>query len=104
MTYTEFIEKIRIKAHEELNYPLEMMEFFPEGYTSTDPKMVEWIIDSNARFVGGDPSPWLKTDFLVLKRDEGIKVEDGKDSVATMQRIAIRKLYQEVQTNSQDKR
>ena len=98
MTYTEFIEKIRIKAHEELNYPLEMMEFFPEGYTSNNPKMVEWIIDSNARFAGGDPSPWLKTDFLVLKRDEGIKVEDGKDSVATMQRIAIRKLYQEVQT------
>ena len=104
MTYTEFIEKIKIKAHEELNYPLETMEFFPEGYTSNDPKMVEWIIDSNARFAGGDPSPWLKTDFLVLKRDEGIKVEDGKDSVATMQRIAIRKLYQEVQTNSQDKR
>ena len=62
--------------------------------------MVEWIIDSNARFAGGDPSPWLKTDFLVLKRDEGIKVEDGKDSVATMQRIAIRKLYQEFQPDS----
>ena len=109
MTYTEFIERIKIKAHEELNYPLETMEFFPEGYTSNDPKMVEWIIDSNARFAGGDPSPWLKTDFLVLKRDEGIKVEDGKDSVATMQRIAIRKLYQEVQAgqtgqaDSQDK-
>ena len=95
MTYTEFIERIKIKAHEELHYPLEMMEFFPEGYTSNDPKMVEWIIDSNARFTGGEPSPCLKTDFLVLKRYEGIKVEDGKDSVATMQKIAIRKLYQE---------
>lgn len=97
MTYTEFIERIKIKAHEELNYPLEMMEFFPEGYTSNDPKIIEWIIDSHARFVGGELSPWLKTDFLVLKRNEGIKVEDGKDCVATMQRIAIRKLFQEVQ-------
>ena len=90
MTYIEFIEKIRIKAHEELNYPLEMMEFFPDGYTSNDPKIFEWIIDSNTRFFGGTPSPWLKTDFLVLKRKE-------ESSVTTMQRIAIRKLYQDVQ-------
>ena len=102
MTYTEFIDKIKAKAHEELNYPLEGMEFFPEGYTSNDPKMVEWIIDSNSRFISADLSPWLKTDFLVLKRDEGIKVEDGKNSVATMQRIAIRKMYEEVRGEADD--
>lgn len=84
MTYTEFIEEIKTKAREELSY--DSVDFFPEGYTSDDPHVLELILDSNKRYVGGDPSPWLKTDIMLLwdKSDEGIK---------SFQRVAIKKLY-----------
>ena len=68
MTYQEFIDLIKTKAHEELSYDLDSIDFYPEGYTSDDPQMLEWIIDTNSKLTEGETSPWLKSDFLVLNR------------------------------------
>lgn len=93
MTYTEFIEKIKAKAHEELHYSYDMMTFYNEGYTSDDPQTLELIMNSNAVYVGGEPSPWLKTDILVL-----MDIKD--DKITSLQRIATKKLYEELQKHT----
>lgn len=95
MTYQEFIDLIKNKAHDELSYDFDMMDFFPEGYTSNDPQIIEWIIDSNSRYVEGETAPWLQTDLLVLKKPQG-------DNVITAQRIAIRELYKDAEENGFD--
>ncbi len=90
MTYTEFIEKIKAKAHEELHYSYDMMTFYQEGYTSDDPQTLELVMNSNAVYVGGEPSPWLKTDILVL-------MDAKDDKIKSLQRIATKKLYEKLQ-------
>ena len=86
MTYEEFLEKYKERLQTELGYSPEEIEFLPEGYTSDDPKKLEWIIDSNLRYCGAE-SPWLLTDFLLLKK------EGKEENVTTIQRLAIRKMY-----------
>ena len=41
MTYQEFIDRVKKQAYEELGYSLELMKFYPEGFTSDDPQMIE---------------------------------------------------------------
>ena len=89
MTYQEFIERFKEWAHNELSYDPALMEFYSEGYTSEDPKVLEWIIEANKKFFGQD-SPWLMQDFLLMK----VKGDDGADIV---QRIAIRKVYEDAE-------
>ena len=87
MTYQEFIEQVKKQAHEELGYSLELMKFYPEGYTSDDPQMAVWIQDSNMRFVGKEDTKLL-TDFLTME------VPEGKGH-ASIHRIAIRQMYED---------
>ena len=96
MTYEEFLEKFKEKLQTELGYAPDKIEFLPEGYTSDDPKKLEWIIDSNVRYCGAE-SPWLLTDFLLLTK------EDRKPQNATMvQRVAIRQMYETARQNGFD--
>ena len=37
MTYEDFIEQYKKRAHEELGYDLDRMKFYPEGYTKVNP-------------------------------------------------------------------
>ena len=94
MTYDEFLELFKQKAESELSYDPALMEFYPEGCTSDDPKVLEWIIDANKKFTGED-SPWLKKDFMLLK-------DKGGNEAAIVQRIAIRDVYLDAEKNGFD--
>ena len=94
MTYQEFIEQVKKQAHEELGYSMELMKFYPEGFTSDDPHMIEWIRDSNYRFVG-EENTRLLTDFLTMEVPE----ENGHSSI---HRIAIRRMYENGKKNGFD--
>ena len=94
MTYQEFIERIKKQAHEELGYSLELMKFYPEGFTSDDPQMIEWIKDSNNRFVG-EENTRLLTDFLTMEVPE-------KNGHSSIHRIAIRRMFENGEKNGFD--
>ena len=49
MSYEEFIEKLKKNATAELGYSLEQIVFYPEGYTSEDAQMLDWIRQQNYR-------------------------------------------------------
>ncbi len=87
MTYQEFIEYLKKRAHEELGYDLDEIEFYPKGYTSEDDKKVEWIRESNRLYVGKE-SNILLTDFLVL-------CESKTSEITNLQRIAVKLLYED---------
>ena len=88
MTYLEFIEQVKERAHSQLSYDPGMMEFLPEGYTSDDPKDLEEIRFINRRFVGVE-ADCLLTDFLLLQK------KDEKSGITQVQRLAIRKMYED---------
>ncbi len=134
MIYQEFVEAIKQKAHEELGFALENMTVYPKGFKSDDPKITEWIQDSNMRYVGIEHTSLL-TDILTIKVPEeepekGSKVEQSKSleddssvaseegqkdglsngpskkeqnedsergKIATVHRIAIRKMYEDAE-------
>ncbi|MBR0080503.1 MAG: ATP-binding protein [Synergistaceae bacterium] len=96
MTYTEFIEEIKKRAQEELSYPYDSMTFYPEGFTSEDPEILEFIMNSNAVYCPGEPSPWLKTDLLVL-----MDARDGGE-MKSFQRIATKNLYEKLNDKNFD--
>ena len=85
MTYEDFIELFKSRAASDLSYDPALMEFYPEGYTSEDPKVLEWIIDTNKRYTG-EESPYLKKDFLILN-------EAAENGVTVAQRVAIHDVY-----------
>ena len=91
MTYEDFIGQYKVRVHEELGYDPDRMTFYPEGFTSDDPVMVEWIRDSNLRYTGED-STRLLTDILMLE------VPKSKNN-STLHRIAIRQMYEYGQKN-----
>ena len=94
MTYEEFIAYLRKRAHEDLGYDIEMIEFYHEGYISSDPKMLEWIRDSNLRYVG-EESDALLTDFLVLK-------EKADADITNIQRIAVKQIYEGIKHGGEE--
>lgn len=94
MTYEEFIEKLKNQAHEELGFPIDGMEFYPEGFTSENKVIQEWIIDSNLKFVGSE-SKSLLTDIMVM-------AIPSSGNVINQQRIALRKMYDNVLENGFD--
>lgn len=85
MTYEEFLEKIKRKAHDELNYDYDKMELRKEGYTTDDPEQLEYIRDCNLRYLH-KKSDVLLSDFLFLNRPQ-------ENNAGTVQRIAVRLLY-----------
>lgn len=87
MTYTEFIEKLKQKAHEQLDYSLDKMKLYEKGFTAAEPKLLEWVRDTNFKFFGKE-SDSLLDDFLVLHKDE-------TDKIISAQRIAVRRLFEE---------
>ena len=95
MTYQEFINQVRNKAHEDLSYDFDMMDFFPEGYTSDDPNEQRWIKDTNKRYSDTD-SPWLTIDMLLLKK------KSETTGVTLVQRIAIRRMYEDAKEDGFD--
>lgn len=86
MIYEEFIEALKLSAHKELGYEYKDMEFLQEGYTSNDPKTINFIRDSNKRYANRE-SDILQMDFLVLKRRTSAGIN--------MNRVATRRLYQD---------
>ena len=95
MTYEEFLEQVQSKAQTELSYSPDMIEYFPEGYTSRDPKELEWVIESNRRY-GDVEAPHLLTDILLLKK------LDKESEITTVQRVAIRKMYEDLEEKGFD--
>jgi hypothetical protein len=87
MTYTEFIEKLKQEAHALLDYSLDKMQFYEKGFTTDEPKLLEWIRDTNFKFFGKEVD-CLLDDFLVLNKDE-------TDKITSAQRIAVRRLFDE---------
>lgn len=94
MTYEEFIEKIKKIASEEYGFPLEMMEFYPKGYTSDDLKTIRMIKQSNQIFNNEDGFHLLE-DFLILKMP-------CKDGTNFYHRLATRRLYEKSQEQGFD--
>ena len=94
MTYEEFIEQLKKQAHEELGYPLEGMKFYPEGFTSDNPIMKEWIKDSNLKFIGTE-SETLLMDIITMDIP-------NTGNVSNVQRIAVKKMYENAQENGFD--
>ena len=94
MTYPEFIEYIKKRAAEELSYSPESMEYYPEGYTSDDPKKLEWIMDCNIKYTGKKGISLL-TDILTLERPLN-------DKIKTFHRVAVKLLYEDAQTIGDD--
>ena len=66
MTYEEFLEKMKQRVQEEFGIQPEDIKYCPEGFTSDDPVLAEWIKDSNLRFM----------DSLI------VKIFDRKDRMA----------------------
>ncbi len=96
MTYNEFIETLTQKAQEELHYKKENIKFYPEGFTSNDPKMIQWIIETNQRFSGQD-SPFLLKDFMTFEKDF-----NGSSEVKILQRIDLKSTYELAQEKGFD--
>lgn len=87
MTYTEFIEKLKLEAHNQLDYSLDKMQFYEKGFTTDEPKLLEWIRDTNFKLFGKE-ADCLLDDFLVLNKDE-------TDKITSAQRIAVRRLFED---------
>ena len=94
MDYNEFIEKLKQQAHEELGYPLEGMNFYPEGYTTDDPQQQEWVMDTNRRFLGVE-STTLQSDFMTMDVPQS-------GNLIQQQRMSLRSLYNEAQKKGFD--
>ena len=94
MIYEEFIEQLKKQAHEELGYPMEGMKFYPEGFTSDNPIMKEWIKDSNLKFIGTE-SETLLMDIITMDIP-------NTGNVSNVQRIAVKKMYENAQENGFD--
>ena len=86
MTYEEFLQYFKEKAHKELGYSIDGIKLYSEGFTSEDSIMSEWIADCNQKF-SGEESEHLLTDILTMEMPES-------EGIANLQRIAIRKLYE----------
>ncbi|MBR0151537.1 MAG: hypothetical protein IJP89_09265 [Synergistaceae bacterium] len=95
MTYEEFIEAFKARAESELSYDPALMKFYPQGYTSDDPKIFEFIQDTNKKFSGDEASPWLTKDILLLTCKD-------KSGAELSQRIAIRDVYDDAQKEGFD--
>lgn len=94
MTYNEFIELIISKLNEDLSNDGESVKFYQEGFTSYDPKVTEWIKDSNIRFAGEENTALLIDCLVINKKDDSGNINT--------QCIATKKLYEEVKTKGVD--
>lgn len=91
MTYTEFIEKLKQEAHDQLDYSLNKMQLYEKGFTSGEPILLEWVRDTNFKFFGKE-SDHLLDDFLILNKDE-------TDKITSAQRIAVHRLFEDSKAN-----
>ena len=96
MTYNEFIDNLKQRAHDELLYENENIKFYPEGFTSDDPKMIQWIIETNQRF-SAQASPYLLKDFMTLERNF-----KGNSEIKFIQRIDLKATYELAQEKGFD--
>ena len=113
MTYQEFVDELKLRVQKELADSFDAVDFYPEGYTSNDPEMLEFILLCNSQFGDRQDSPWLNTDMLVLSK--GTKKSMEKDAegepkegteksteIVQRQRIALKDLYQDVEEHGFD--
>ena len=96
MTYNEFIDSLRQRAHDELHYENDDIKFYPEGFTSDDPKMIQWIIETNQRF-SGQSSPYLLKDFMTFEKNF-----NNNSKIKFVQRIDLKSTYELVQEKGFD--
>ena len=121
MTYQEFVDELKLRVQKELADSFDSVDFYPEGYTSNDPEMLEFILLCNSQFGDRQDSPWLNTDMLVLskgikksternteksiekdtKKDAEEGTEDSTD-IVQRQRIALKDLYKDVEEHGFD--
>ena len=93
MTYQEFVDELKLRVQKELAGSFDSVDFYPEGYTSNDPEMLEFILLCNSQFGDRQDSPWLNTDMLVLSKGT---------EVVQRQRIALKDLYKDVEEHGFD--
>ena len=94
MTYTEFTEELRERIISELHCEPDAIKFYPEGFTSEDPSVFDWIIDTNKKFSGKE-SPFLLKDFLVIEHEP-------KNLTSLMHRISLRDVYDKSEADGFD--
>lgn len=93
MTYQEFVDELKLRVQKELASSFDSVDFYPEGYTSNDPEMLEFILLCHSQFGDRQDSPWLNTDMLVLSKGT---------EVVQRQRIALKDLYKDVEEHGFD--
>ena len=103
LTYVEFTEKLKSRLQSELSYKPEDIKFYPEGFTSDDPEIFEWIIDTNKRYSGTE-SPFLMKDFLVMSRKNSQDMEffhriSLKDTYAKSEAEGFEAAFDEIRQN-----
>ena len=109
MTYQEFVDELKLRVQKELASSFDSVDFYPEGYTSNDPEMLEFILLCNSQFGDRQDSPWLNTDMLVLSKGTKKSIEkdaeEGTEAgteVVQRQRIALKDLYKDVEEHGFD--
>ncbi len=91
MLYQEFVERIKELVHKESGCAIDRMVLYQEGFTSDDPEIKEWIKNCNHRYVGKEDAKLL-TDILTIDLPE-------KSGRGIIQRLAIRKMYENSENN-----
>lgn len=88
MEYQEFCQAFKkgVLENKEWNIAQEHYRFYAEGFTSCDPKEIEFIRHTNAKYFAIE-SEILKGDYAVML------VERGKGAELVMCRYAMRDLY-----------
>ena len=105
MTYQEFVDELKLRVQKELAGSFDSVDFYPEGYTSNDPEMLEFILLCNSQFGDRQDSPWLNTDMLVLSKGIKRAIENDADAdtdIVQRQRIALKDLYKDVEEHGFD--
>ena len=105
MTYQEFVDELKLRVQKELAGSFDSVDFYPEGYTSNDPEMLEFILLCNSQFGDRQDSPWLNTDMLVLSKGIKRAIENDADAdtdIVQRQGIALKDLYKDVEEHGFD--
>ncbi|MBR3306924.1 MAG: hypothetical protein IKI75_06700 [Lachnospiraceae bacterium] len=92
--YEQFIHEIIKKVMEEYSVTEEQVRFHRKGLVSEDPRMLEWIRNSNELYCGKDSDILLK-DFLTVEISED-------EDIASINRVDAEALYADYMEKGMD--
>lgn len=92
--YKAFIDYLMKKAQVEFGYPPEQIVLYPEGYTSEDAQVLDWIRQQNMRYFHEEQDT-LMTDFLVMYPSEKLDITE-------CQSLPIKQFYDDIQRDTDD--